>query len=175
MLPNTPDAFQELAAANADLSASMHALYMIRRFRSMGIMAEYIQRNGEFSHILVPANDGAYIEIQPNRIQSENGGAQEPMLTWHDYSEPLYSHFKKAGKPTGYYSYRARITLTIDDYDPDFPDRQTIASEDGPCELTSFTFGSSDFQQFFFGAIFSIKEETGFEVYPTFRKSRVAL
>ena len=175
MLPNIPEAFQELAAANADISTAMHARYMIRRFRSMGILAEYIEHKGEFAYILVPANDGAYLHIRPARIEVDGVTHEQPLLTWTDFSEPLYSHLKQAKKPTGYYRYDAQVTLMIDDYDPEFPDRQTIATEDGPCELAQFNYGSSDFQQFFFGAIFYIKEETGFEVYPAFRKSRVAL
>ena len=69
MSPNFSDAFSELAAANADLSTAMHARYMIRRFRSMGILAEYIEHKGEFSHIFIPANDGAYLKIRPARIE----------------------------------------------------------------------------------------------------------
>lgn len=175
MLPNFPEAFKELAEANADISTAMHARYMIRRFRSMGILAEYIEHKGEFSHIFIPANDGAYLKIRPARVEIDGEPQEQPMLTWIEYSEPLYSHFKQAKKPTGYYRYDAQITLEVDDYDPEFPDRETIATEDGPCELARFTFGSRDFQQFIFGAIFYIKEETGFEVYPEFRKSRVAL
>lgn len=175
MLPNTPELFQEIAAANADLSTAMHARYMIRRFRSMGILAQYIEEKGEFSHIFIPAADGAYLRIRPARIEVDGQPQEQPMLTWIEYPEPLYSHFKDSKRPTGYYRYDAQITIAVDDYDPEFPDRQTIATQDGPCELARFTFGARDFQQFIFGAIFHIKEETGFEVYPEFRKSRVAL
>ncbi len=175
MSPNFSDAFSELAAANADLSTAMHARYMIRRFRSMGILAAYIEHKGEFSHIFIPANDGAYLKIRPARVEVDGQQEEQPLLTWIDFPEPLFSLLKDSKKPTGYYRYEAQITLEVDDYDPEYPDRQTIASEDGPCELARFTFGSRDFQQFIFGAIFHIKEETGFEVYPEFRKSRVAL
>ena len=175
MSPNFSDAFSELAAANADLSTAMHARCMIRRFRSMGILAEYIEHKGEFSHIFIPANDGACLKIRPARIEVDGQPQIQPLLTWTDYPEPVFTHMKELRKPTGYYKYNALITLEIDDYDPEYPDRQPMASEDGPCELAPFTFGSRAFQQFIFGAIFYIKEETGFEVYPEFRKSRVAL
>jgi hypothetical protein len=175
LLPNTNDAFQELVSANTDLSVSMHAMYMLRRFRSLGILAEYIQKDGAFAYLRVPANDGARLEIRPHSTRINDVVTTQPLMEWNEYPEPIRAIMEKAGKATGFYRYNAHIELIVDDYDPEYPDRQTLASEDGPCELASFNFGSSDFQQFIFGAIFHIKEETGFEVYPDFRRSRVAL
>lgn len=175
MLPNTNDAFQELVSANADLSVSMHAMYMLRRLRSLGILAEYVQKDGAFCHIRIPANDGAWLEISPRMTRKHDVMSVEPLMEWNEYPESLRTILEKSGKPTGWYRYNANFELIVDDFDPEFPDRDTLASEDGPCNLANFTYSASDFQQFIFGAIFQIKEETGFEVYPAFRRSRVAL
>ncbi len=175
MQPNTNEAFQELVSANTDLSVSMHAMYMLRRFRSLGILADYIQKDGEFAYLRIPANDGARIEIRPQSTRIGDVTTIQPLMEWNDYPEPVRAILEKAGKPTGFYRYNAQIELIVDDYDPEYPDRQTLGSEDGPCDLANFNFSSRDFQQFIFGAIFHIKEETGFEVYPAFRRSRVAL
>lgn len=173
--PNTQNTFQEFAAANADLSTSMHATYMIRRFRSMGILAETVQRDGVFSHIHIPANDDSYLEIYPNPINEDGVISTEPFMTWNQFPKALAERLKKARKATGYYSYNAQFILYVDDHDPEFPDRQTIGSESGPAELARFAFAAGDFQKFIFGAIFKMKEETGFEVYPAIRRSQVAL
>ena len=175
MQPNTQDAFDQLVSANSDVAVSMHAMYMLRRLRSLGILAEYIQKDGVFSHLRVPANDGARLEIRPQTLRTNDVVTTQPLMQWNEYPESLREFMEKAGKPTGYYRYNAQIELIVDDYDPEYPDRQTLASEDGPCDLANFPYAASDFQQFIFGAIFHIKEETGFEVYPAFRRSRVAL
>lgn len=173
--PNTNDAFQELVSANTDLSVSMHAMYMLRRFRSLGILAEYIQKDGAFAYLRIPASDGARLEIRPLSTRVNDVVTVQPLMEWNEYPEPLRSALQKANKPTGFYRYNAHIEAIVDDYDPEYPDRQCLASEDGPCELADFNFSARDFQQFIFGAIFHIQEETGFEVYPDFRRSRVAL
>lgn len=175
MQPNTQDIFQELVSANTDLATSMHAMYILRRFRSLGILADYIQKDGNFSHLRVPANDGARLEVRPITIYENGVTTVQPLMEWNEYPEAVRAIMEKAGKPTGFYRYNAHFDLIVDDYDPEYPDRQTLASEDGPCELSSFGFSAADFQQFVFGAIFRINEETGFEVYPAFRRSRVAL
>lgn len=178
MLPNTPDTsgtFEALMIGDEALTSSIHATYMLRRFHSMGIMARIIERDGEFSHILIPAADDCIIEIRPNRARGDGFTIYQPMMTWHEYAEPLRAMRAKDGKPTGYYSYSASFTFLIDDYDPEYPDRDCIADDDGPADLGTITHSSGDFQQFFFGAIFAIKESSNFEVYPEFRKSRVAL
>ena len=175
MLPNTSDAFDALMIGNEDLTSSIHATYMLRRFHSLGIKARTVERNGEFSHILVPAADDCIIEIRPNRGRGDGFSIYQPMMTWHEYLEPARSLRLKAKKPTGYYSYSASFTFLIDDYDPDNPDKDSVADEDGPAQIGDFSFGSGDFQQFFFGAIFQVKEISNFEVFPEFRQSRVAL
>lgn len=175
MLPNHKDAFEQLVAANKDVATSMHAMYILRRLRSMGILAEFVQVEGSFSHLYIPANDKSTL-IMRTAAMNDNGVVSNlPLMEWVEYPEPFRSQMKELGKATGYYRYQAHFTLIVDDYDPDFPDRQSIADEDGPADLADFTFGASDFQQFVYGAIFHIKDETGFEVYPAMRRSRVAL
>ena len=74
MQRNTSDIFQELVLANSDVATSMHAMYMLRRFRSLGILADYVQKNGDFLHLRIPANDGSHLEIRPITMY-ENGVA----------------------------------------------------------------------------------------------------
>lgn len=175
MLPNTPEIFQALAAANADLSTAMHARYMIRRFRSMGILAQYIEDEGEFSHILIPAQDAAFIEIRPTAKEVDGETIHQPLMSWVEYSEPTRTQLREKGKPSGYYRYHGEFTILLDDYDPETGERPMRYGENGLGKLTSFSHGSVDFQQFFFGAIFKVKSDTDYELYPEFRKSRVAL
>lgn len=175
MQPKSTDPFQEIAEANSTLNLVMHATYMLRRFRSLGILAEYVEQDGQFSHFVVPANDYSFLRIEQDVAAEGESSTLIPLMEWIEYPEPARGLFEQMGKPDGYYQYRAKVTLLIDDYDPDFPDRETFASEDGPQEVISFSYNSKDFQQFLFGAIFHINNETNFEVYPEFRKSRVAL
>ena len=175
MQPKSADPFQEIVEANSSLNLVMHATYMLRRFRSLGILAEYVEKDGQFSHFIVPANDHSFMLIEQDTVTEDESTTALPLMEWQEYPEPARNLFEKMGKPNGYYQYRGKVTLLIDDYDPDFPDRETFAGEDGPQSLISFSFHAQDFQQFIFGAIFHIKTETEFEVYPEFRKSRVAL
>ena len=50
MQPNV-DSFEEIMQANLDLTQALAATYMFRRFLSLGVKCEYVERNGEFSHI----------------------------------------------------------------------------------------------------------------------------
>ena len=175
MSPNTSDAFEALMVTDDNLTSAMHATYMLRRFHSMGIMARYIERNGEFSHLLIPAAEDCLIEVRPNRAHKDGVSIYQPMMNWHEYSEPLRALLLEKKKPTGYYSFAAEFTFLIDDYNPEYPDQDCIASEDCPAEIGCFSFSGQNFQEFFFGAIFCVKELSNFEVYPEFRKSRVAL
>lgn len=175
MQPNTQDAFDQLVSANSDLAVSMHAMYMLRRLRSMGILAEYIQKDGVFSHLRVPANDGARLEIRPQTLRINEVVTTQPMMYWNEYPESLREAMEKADKPTGLYRYSAQFELIVVDNDQDYPDHQTLEFEVGEFEFANFPHTASDFQQFIFGAIFHIKASTGIEFYPAFRKSRVAL
>ena len=117
MQPNTQDAFDQLVSANSDVAVSMHAMYMLRRLRSLGILAEYIQKDGVFSHLRVPANDGARLEIRPQTLRTNDVVTTQPMMQWNEYPESLREFMEKAGKPTGYYRYNAQIELIVDDYE----------------------------------------------------------
>ena len=175
MQPNNQDLFQEFSRENKDVANTMNAMYMLRRFRSMGILAEYIMKDGQFSHFHIPANDDMYLELSLNPINTDGSKEHESLMSWIEYEEPILSYMKDSEKITGYYCYTARFKLVVNDFDPEFPDRETLADEHGPAEIASFRFTAGDFQQFFYGALYFIKDNTGFEVYPSMRKSRVAL
>lgn len=169
MQPNA-NTFEEIINANVDLSQAMYATYMMRRFVSLGIHAQYIQRDGAFSHIKIEAKDHHYLEIRPIVTYDEGIRIEEPMMRWQNFPNEIKKILPET-HPGGFYYYKANFTLFIDEFDPENPE----AEDSGPGEIASIDINCSDFQEFIFGALYAFVEHHNVEVFPKMRRSRVEL
>ena len=174
MQPNL-DTFEEMMRANLGLTQALAATYMYRRFLSLGIKTEYVERNGEFSHLKIEAKDHHYIEVSPVVTFEAGTRTEEPLMRWQDFPEQVKQALGKS-HPGGFYYYKASFTLFIDDFDPENPDAEgKVADADGPGEIGTISTNATDFQVLFFSMLYGFLEHHNVELYPEMRRSRVEL
>ena len=174
MQPNV-DSFEEIMQANLDLTQALAATYMFRRFLSLGVKCEYVERNGEFSHIKLEMKEHHYVEVRPVVTFEDGTRTEEPLMRWEPYPEEIRKFFPES-HPGGYYNYKARFTLFIDDFDPENPDAEgKVADADGPGEIGTISTNATDFQVLFFSMLYGFLEHHNVELYPEMRRSRVEL
>jgi hypothetical protein len=105
-----------------------------------------------------------------NKIRTE-----EPLMRWEPFPEEIRKFFPES-HPGGYYNYKARFTLFIDDFDPENPDAEgKVADADGPGEIGTISTNATDFQVLFFSMLYGFLEHHNVELYPEMRRSRVEL
>ena len=172
MQPNS-DIFEEISNANIELSQAMYATYMMRRFASLGIVAQYVQRDGVFSHIKIEAKEDLYIEIRPVVTYEEGTRIEEPMMRWQTFPDKVRKALPES-HPGGFYLYKASFTLFHDDFDPESPENEA-AEHSGPGEIATISVNCADFQEFFFTALYTFAQSYEVEVFPKMRRCRVEL
>ena len=169
------DSFEEIMKSNMELTQTLAATYMFRRYLSLGVKCEYIESNGEFSHIKLVAKEHHYIEVRPVVTFEDGSRTEEPLMRWEAYPEEWKKFFPES-HPGGFYYYRARFTLFIDDFDPENPDAEgKIADADGPAEMGTISTNATDFQVLFFSMLYGFFQHHNVEIYPEMRRSRVEL
>jgi hypothetical protein len=92
------------------------------------------------------------------------------MMRWESFPEVMRKLLPES-HPGGFYYYKAEFTLFVDEFDPENPETE----DEGPGEIGSITINCSDFQEFFFGALYAFVEQHNVEVFPKMRRSRVEL
>jgi len=169
------DIFAQIQDENLDLTQAMYATYMLRRFLSLGVKTEYVTFKENFSCLKIHAKEHHYIEVRPVVTVYEGTRTEEPLMKWQAFPDDI-KKLLAADHPGGFYYYKARFTLFIDDFDPENPDAEgKVADADGPGEIGTITVNSSDFQEFFFSALYAFAEHHNVEVFPKMRRSRVEL